>query len=141
MTKGLHIAVTLLVMTAIVSLWLWGAVSLFRRRNRTYSERDMVGGTVRTVRSGPMFGASWTPTTGPAYLFTAVMYGIGYIAFLLFGFHPALITAFTVIAAVMYINQMRRKIGLGNPYARAATAVYLATITIAFLGVIFRWRV
>lgn len=138
MVRGLENAVILLMMAAILALWVWLVIRLFRRRNRHYSEHNMLGGTVRTVRSGPMFSASWTPNTGPAYLFLAVLSCAAYIAFMLFGFHPTLIAAFTVIAAVTYINQMRRKIGLGNLYAKAVTAVFLVTIVITAGRLILR---
>jgi hypothetical protein len=151
MIKGLRFAEALFSVVAILSLvmaflWFWvrGLIGMFRRRysdedKQDYRERDVLGGTMRIARSGPMFSASWTPNTGPAYLFMTVLSCVVYIAFMLFGFHPALIAAFTVIAAVTCINQMRRKIGLGNPYARAATAMYLATIIITFAGLIFQW--
>lgn len=98
MTKYLQFAVGLVLTMALLGWWLWGFARMirgtFRSRGnnepgRIYSERQMLGGTVRTARSGPMFSASWAPNTGPAYLFTALMYAIGYSVFTFIGFFPS----------------------------------------------------
>ena len=89
MVKPPHVVITLLIMAAILSLWLWGIHQFVRRSKRQTSEREVLGGMMRTARSGPLFSATWTPNTGPAYLFTAVMYSIGYIALTLIGFFPS----------------------------------------------------
>lgn len=95
------IALFVIFAAAIVSVWVWGVISIIRsRRIRNHSERQVLGGTLRAARAGPLFSARWEPSTGPAFFLTALSYLVCYIMFAVFGFFPPIVlTLFAVITA------------------------------------------
>jgi hypothetical protein len=134
------IALFVIFAAAIISVWVWGIISIVRsRRTRDYSERQVLGGTLRTARAGPLFSARWDPSTGPAFFLTALLYLVCYAVFAVFGFFPPIVLAlFSVITAVWYVYRMRQTIGFDGLYARGATAALIAAVVITVAGLIAR---
>ena len=91
-------------------------------------------GRVRTVRSGPLWGSTWEPETGPACLGTA----FGYLVILIGGWILSVNGTFALGGAVVLtgycIYKMRQTIGLSDPYAKAALVVFAVTIIVAAVG-------
>ncbi len=134
------IALLVIFAAAFVSVWVWGVISIIRsRRTRNYSERQVLGGTLRTARAGPLFSARWEPSTGPALFLTALSYPVCYAVFAVFGFFPPIVLAlFSVITAVWYVNRMRQTIGFNGRYARGTIAALIANVVITVAALVVR---
>lgn len=119
----------------IIPLWVWGVASLLRGR-REVRERSLLGGRLRTARSGWLFSSRWEPETRPAFLVVAVGALAGLVIARLLGIPPILALVIALVGAGGLISRMQQTIGVDSWYARAAIAVCVGTVIATALSLV-----